>query len=453
VQRLRALFQGGGAAPRRRGTTWQQPRRHLEQQVRQQGVAFRRWVAARGLDRSASAACLGIAPRTLRGWEQQWQRDGLAVHFRGRPVVRSERGQRTAVLGLLESVGPGVGLAVLRGQFPGLPRAELHDLLRRYRRVWQRRHHEAVHVLHWQQPGSVWAIDYAEPPLPLEEGFTDLLAVRDLASGQQLLWLPVAAATAATTCAALLWLFVLYGAPLVLKMDNGSPFVAAATQELVAQWQVVALYSPPGLPAYNGAIEAGIGALKVRTHYQAARQGHPGEWTCADAEAARRQGNELGRPWGAHGPTPAATWAQRQPVPAAERAAFQATVACLEAAAAHPPAPVVPAAAAAARCAADARPSAAAAPCPAGARPEAAPPAPEAGERPPQAPQAEARPARASGRPVPQESGADGPGSDQDRAALRREAISRALVAHGYLSFTRRRIPLPIKRKKVPKIP
>ena len=320
------------AAARRRGPTWQRPRRQLEQQVRQEVVAFRRWVAARGLDRIDCATCLGVAARTLRGWEARWQQDGLAVHFRGRPVVRSERGQRTAVLGLLESVGPGVGLAVLQGQFPGLARAELHDLLGRYRRVWVRRHHRALHVLHWQRAGAVWAMDYARPPLPLEEGFTDLLAVRDLASGLQLLWLPVAEATAAATCAALLWLFACYGAPLVLKMDNGSPFVAAAVQELLAQWQVVALYSPPGLPAYNGAIEAGIGALKGRTHYQAARQGHPGEWTCADAEAARQQGNELGRPWGAHRATPAACWAGRVPLTAAERRTFGATVASLAAA-------------------------------------------------------------------------------------------------------------------------
>ncbi len=92
---------------------------------------------------------------------------------------------------------------------------------------------------------------------------------------------------------------------MVLKRDNGSPFVAGVTRALLAQWQVIPLYSPPGRPQYNGAIEAGIGALKARTHYQAVRQGQPGEWTLADAEAARQQANTLGRPWGAHGPAPA----------------------------------------------------------------------------------------------------------------------------------------------------
>jgi hypothetical protein len=288
------------------------------------------------LNRIDSAACLGISARTLREWEGASATLGLTWALRGRPVVRSERALRTAVLGLLDSVGPGVGLAVLQGQFPDLPRAELAELLRRYRRVWQRRHQQALHVLHWRCPGAVWAMDYAEPPLPLEEGFTDVLAVRDLASGFQLLWLPVEAATAATTVAALLSLFVVYGAPLVLKMDNGEPFTAAATQELLAQWQVVPLYSPPRWPAYNGAIEAGIGALKTRTHYQALRQGHPGEWTLADSDAAREAANTLGRPWGAHGPTPAVRWAERAVCTATERRAFAVTMACLEEEAAQP---------------------------------------------------------------------------------------------------------------------
>jgi hypothetical protein len=39
-----------------------------------------------------------------------------------------------------------------------------------------------------------------------------------------------------------------------------------------------------------------------------------------------------------------------------------------------------------------------------------------------------------------------------DQAALDREAIRRALVAHGLLWFTRRRLPSPIKRPKVTNI-
>jgi transposase InsO family protein len=434
---------GTSAGGHRRGSAWQQPRRALEQAVRDQAVAFRHWVAERGLTRIEGAACLGLSARTLRAWEHS-AAASPALARRGRPVLRSPRAARTAVLEVLESVGPGVGLAVLQGQFPELPRTELADLLRRYRRVWVRRQGQALHVLHWQRPGAVWAVDYAEPPLPLEEGFTALLAVRDLASGQQLLWLPVAEATAATTTAALVWLFTVYGAPLVLKMDNGAPFVAAATRELLAQWQVVPLYSPPRLPRYNGAIEAGIGSLKARTHYQATRRGRPGMWTSSDLEAARAEANNLGRPWGARGPTPADRWAERRPVTAAERSAFVATVARLEeearagaAAAAEDTAP----AAAAPRCATAGAPGA-----------EASGSAERSAERgastaaPVREVPTEEEPSRADG------SGREGSRPSPERAAERRQAISRALVAHGYLLFTRRRIHLPITRKKVPKI-
>ena len=445
-QRLQGWFALAGAAPaeHRRGSTWQQPQRTLEQAVRLQAVAFRQWVAERGLNRIESAACLGLSVRTLRAWEGSAATASLTLALRGRPVLRSGRAARTEVLELLESVGPGVGLAVLQGQFPELPRAELADLLKRYRQVWQRRHGQVLHVLHWQRPGAVWAADYAEPPLPLEEGYTDLLAVRDLASGQQLLWLPVAAATAATTTAALLWLFTLYGAPLVLKMDNGSPFVAAATRALLAQWQVVPLYSPPRRPQYNGAIEAGIGALKARTHYQAARVGHPGQWTLADADMAREEANTLGRPWGARGPTPAERWDDRRPLTAAERSAFAATVACLEEEAARATAPD----------------GAAAGVAPvAPERPRAAERAPTAGAEGPNqdAPRAAGAAPCAEEAGAHRQSGAESAGEEGWRpsaewAAAQRQAISRALVAHGYLLFTRRRIPLPITRTKVSKI-
>ena len=448
MQRLQQLTQAqvpGTDPARRRGSAWQQPRRQLEQEVRQEVVAFRRWTAAQGLNRIEGAACLGLAPRTVRFWEEGGLPAHRAVAVRGRPVQRSARPQRMAVLEFLESVGPGAGLVVLQGHFPHLPRAELHDLLRRYRRVWVARHHQVLHVLHWQRPGRVWAIDYAEPPQPLEEGFTDLLAVRDLASGLQLLWLPVAAATATTTVDALQWLFACYGAPLVLKMDNASPFVAALLQELLAQWQVVPLYSPPGLPAYNGAIEAGIGALKVRTHYQAARQGRPGAWTCADTEAARQQANEWGRPWGALGPTPAQRWAQRRRWTAAERDVFQTTLRRLEETA--KPLALGPGAG---------DPGVAVA-LPSGEAAATDPPPPPAapGEVPADAPNpadltASAAPSSGpTGRPPADEAPARAAGAAPAGAAEHREAVRRALVAHGYLLFRRRRIPLPVKRKKV----
>jgi transposase InsO family protein len=346
-------------------------------------VRFSTWAAAQGRTWAATAADLHLAERTLRQWRRAARPGGRPRRQLGRPLPRSPVAVRNAVLGWLDEAGPAVGLAALRDSFPGLARAELDDLLRRYRRVWRQRHPQAVHVLHWPQPGAVWALDFAEAPAPVDGASPYLLAVRDLGSGRQLLWLPVAEATAAVTVEALASLVAWYGAPLVLKADNGPAFVAAAAQAWATAAGVDWLYSPPGVPAYNGAIEAGIGALKWRTEWRALRRGCPGAWSWDDVEGARLEANAQARPRGARGPTPDEAWAARRALGPEERDAFQATLTA----------------------------------CRRQARQEAA---------------------------VLESATL----TETEERRLDRMAIRRALVAHGYLVFTRRRIPLPIRSQK-----
>jgi transposase InsO family protein len=330
---------------------------------------------------------LHLSERTLR----DWRHDGIcpcwAARPLGRPILVASRAQRNAVFELLEELGPGIGLATLRAAFPGMARAALDDFLRRYRRVWRKLHQQSLFVLHWPVVGRVWAIDFHGPRPAVDGLYPDLLAVRDLASGQQLLWLPVADATATTVIEALRSLFAEYSPPLVLKSDNGSAFGAAAVQELLAQRGVKNLFSPPHMPRYNGSIEAGIGSLTGRTEQRAARRGYPGDWTWADATAARLEANATARPRGLRGPTPDELWAGRTPIPMSEREAFQqtATLRFAEIAAAS------------------------------------------------------------KGRPLHLS-------EEMHRRAMDRQAIRRALEEHGYLYFTRRRIPIPIRRRKAASI-
>ncbi len=237
---------------RRRGPGWQRTARELEEGVRGQAVALSGWLQERGLDLGDRAAALGILPRTLRAWEARWPVGQSKVRVLGRPVWRSPVAWRNEVVELLEDLGPRVGVATLRESFPAMCRAELADLLRRYRRAWRARHRQTVYKLHWQVVGSVWAIDFTEAPQPIDGIYPYVLAVRDLASGQQLLWQPVAATTTAVTREALAWLVATYGAPLVLQSDNGSAFVAEATQAWLQATGVQVLFSPPHWPAYNG---------------------------------------------------------------------------------------------------------------------------------------------------------------------------------------------------------
>jgi hypothetical protein len=244
----------------------------------------------------------------------------------GRPTCRSSRDARNAVVHLLDELGPHVGVPTLRTCFPAMSRAELTDLLRRYRRVWRRRNRVPLRVLHWPVVGSVWAIDFTGPRSAVDGHYPYLLAVRDLASGRQLLWLPVEAATAAVACEALASLFAEHGTPLVVKCDNGSPFTSESVEELLAAHGVLALFSPPYWPRYNGSVEAGIGSLKARTEGRAARAGRAGDWTWDDAAGACAEANALSRPRGASGPSPDELWASRRAITAEERAAFGAAV-------------------------------------------------------------------------------------------------------------------------------
>ena len=150
--------------------------------------------------------------------------------------------------------------------------------------------------------------------------------VRDLASGSQLLALPAEAATAETTITALQSLFREHGAPLVLKSDNGGAFTAVDVESFLEARDVHHLLSPPRLPSYNGACEAGMGSLKVRAHHESVRHDRAGGWTCDDVEAARLMANETSRPGGFHTPTPNERWHIRLLLSLQERERFQVSV-------------------------------------------------------------------------------------------------------------------------------
>jgi transposase InsO family protein len=274
---------------------------------------------------SEAADRLGLSVRTLRRWVARRRRQP-GRSDRGRPAQRSDREWRHRALALIGLLGPGVGVPTLQALCPGMARREVADLLYRYRRACRRRSGLLTRSLFWTRPGSVWAIDFAEPPQPVEGRYGYLLAVRDLASGAQLLWLPVEEESARIASDALVALCHAQGAPLVLKSDNGSAFIAAEFGAVLAGWGIEQLFSPPRTPRYNGSCEAGVGSMKTRSHHQAAGAGRPGQWTCDDAEAARQEANETARPQGVNGPTPEESWRERPSITPETRAAFAATL-------------------------------------------------------------------------------------------------------------------------------
>jgi len=263
--------------------------------------------------------------RTLSDWCLRADHHRLTPRRRGRPCKESARRHRLGVLETIESVGPHVGLPTIRGLFPGMPRCELIDLQASYRRHYQERNRLVVDQLVWTSPGRVWAVDHSDPIAEVDGSYRSLLAVRDLASGMQLAWLPVPDQTAETTVTVLTTLFEQHGAPLLLKSDNGSAFKSEAAARLLQRWDVIPLRSPPHTPQYNGSCEAGIGSMKTRTIYAAARDGNAACWTSAHLEIARRESNELHR--SRHGrPTAAEIWNRRTAIRGEERSRLREKV-------------------------------------------------------------------------------------------------------------------------------
>jgi putative transposase len=314
-------------SPTRRGRHARRLRdRRRQDLVRRHAVAVAADIAAVGYTTTEIADLLHVTARTLR----QWRHAGIpardSIRLIGRPASRSAPEHRNAVIHYLDLYGPGVGLPLLREAFPTMARAELDDLLTRYRRAWRHRHRRPLHVLTWTTAGTVWAMDFAEAPNVIDGVGRSLLAVRDLASGQQLLWQPLREATAAAAAEALAGLCAVLGPPLVVKSDNGSTFGAPAVGAVMHGFGVLSLFSPPRTPSYNGAIEAGIGSLKARTAAHAARHGRPGWWTWDDVAAARWEANATARPRGPAGPTPDEAWAARASIAPADRVALAALV-------------------------------------------------------------------------------------------------------------------------------
>jgi hypothetical protein len=304
----------------------QQTWRLRETSVRRHAAQFALDVGRSGCSCQHAAEVVGLRPRTLAHWRCCYERGELACRPRGRPCKESRLEERRCVVEWMQDAGPQIGLPTLRTTFPDLPRCELVDLQSDYRREFRQGNRLAVEELTWHLPGRVWAMDHAKPPRPIDGLYDRCFSVRDLASGMQLAWLPVPDETAETTLDALQALFLEHGPPLVLKSDNGSAFKSELVAGLLADWAVVPLRSPPLTPEYNGSCEAGIGGMKVRTHYQAARDARAGFWTCEDMEAARRQANEYHHPHGHIQFTPHQLWQSQTEIDYTERAEFRSAV-------------------------------------------------------------------------------------------------------------------------------
>jgi transposase InsO family protein len=299
-------------------------RRVAEQSARCQVVAACQDVATRGVPVIQVTRQLTLSERTVRRWRQAG--DALLTAPCGRPPQCASREDRNRVYRFLKERGASTPLAAVRAAFPHLRRADLADLLRRFRRLARRRAQRYQSRLEWRRPGTVWAADFKERREPLEGRYGWILSIKDLGSGSQLAWQPLVEATATEVQAIYGELFAEHGPPLVMKSDNGGQFKADETKGLLAEHRVIPLYSPKRHPQYNGGVERANGQFASYQEALAQHHKRPAGPTCDDAEMARQLGNELAHPRGWQGPTARQLWNERAPIMPQERDAFRATV-------------------------------------------------------------------------------------------------------------------------------
>ena len=297
-------------------------RRLLEHRVRVHLVAACGIVQADGVPVVHVTRRLALSERTLR----HWRRCTLSAGCRGRPPRPAGRGERNQVYQFLRQRGPQTTLTAVQAAFPQMRRADLSDVLRRYRRLQRRKRERLQSRLEWRRPGTVWAADFKERREPIEGRYGWILSIKDLASRYQLAWQPLAEATAEVVQATYARLFGEHGPPLVLKSDNGSQFKADETKQLLAAQGVVPLFSPRRHPQYNGGVERANGQLSGYQEALAEFHGRSRAPTCDDAQGAQRLANELARPKGWREPTAAELWSQRRPLDRAQRTSFWASV-------------------------------------------------------------------------------------------------------------------------------
>lgn len=280
-----------------RGYARQARCRDQERAVRRRAVEHLREAESRGVRRHAVAAELRVSMRTLGRWHKRYETDGLRAVRRGRPTQRSSGVNRNGVIATMKLFGAETGVETMRWLFPAMARGEVADILRRYRghdrraKASMRKSLECR--LRWLRDGAVWSMDHTEPPGTVDGQRAVVLSVGDLGSGVQLLWEAQPGARADLVADSLDRLFEEHGAPLIMKSDNGSAFIAGAVGAMLEKWGVIPLWNPPRTPGYNGTRESDIRWAKARTENVAWQRGGKGDWNREDLASARELTNRL----------------------------------------------------------------------------------------------------------------------------------------------------------------
>lgn len=301
----------------------------MEAALRRRALAALRRGKAAGDDPRQIAAALGLDVERLRAWQcdhDERVRGGRRPAPLGRRPLACDATTAKDMRHHLAIFGPGIGTRELHAEFPDVSYRDCATIAWSFRRDLKLQFDECTMIAcTWTTIGTVWAADVWQPAMPVVGRYPYILDVRDLASGCIIESMPLEQCTVEAVSGTLERLYATLGAPLVIKTDNGSEFVGEGSSELHEQWGVEHLRSPPYLPSYNGACEAGHGSIRYRAEMLARRDGSPGHWSLDHLEGARAWANDLVSTQ--RGSKPSEAFAARPQIPDIQRADFRRAVA------------------------------------------------------------------------------------------------------------------------------
>lgn len=143
-----------------------------------------------------------------------------------------------------------------------ISRRDLQEMVRLVRAEVKREHRALLRRVTWHIPGLVWSLDDTE--YIDWSGTVYVHQVRDASSRYSFTPLVGAFAQGEIVAWNLERLFLTYGAPLILKRDNGGNLNHEAVDRLLQAHMVIPLNSPKRYPPYNGGIEQAQNELKGR---------------------------------------------------------------------------------------------------------------------------------------------------------------------------------------------
>ncbi len=167
---------------------------------------------------------------------------------------------RLLAMGRERTLGTGALYAEYRDR---ISRRGLQELARRIRHEIQHASFAHMRRIDWHVPGVIWAMDDTE--VHGNDGKKRKIhVVHDLGSRYTLRVLTdEMLADGWKIARSLVDLFEKYGAPLFMKIDNGSNLNHHAVLRVLAEYGVIPLNSPAYYPPYNGAMEHKQGEIKI----------------------------------------------------------------------------------------------------------------------------------------------------------------------------------------------